>query len=99
MVVGGDTFIDHILGLNKFENVYGQQQRYPQLDLKDLEDQDLDYILLSSEPFPFKIAHQKELQKQFPKVEIKLVDGEYFSWYGSRLLGAFEYFKSLRKTN
>jgi len=27
--------------------------------------------------------------------EIKLVDGEYFSWYGSRLGQAFSYFKTL----
>ncbi len=36
--------------------------------------------------------HIAELQAIYPQVEIKLVDGEMFSWYGSRLLHAAEYF-------
>jgi len=50
---------------------------------------------LSSEPFPFKAKHVEEFQTQFPDKTIKIVDGEYFSWYGSRLLGAYKYFKTL----
>jgi hypothetical protein len=30
-----------------------------------------------------------------PHARLLLVDGEYFSWYGSRLLGAPAYFKTL----
>ncbi len=97
MVVGGDTFIDHMLEINKLKNVYKEKERYPEITLEELEKLKLDYILLSSEPFPFKAKHKEELEKQFPKVIIKLVDGEYFSWYGSRLLKAFDYFNSLQK--
>jgi hypothetical protein len=53
----------------------------------------LDYIFLSSEPYPFKEKHIAELQ-QFTKAKIVLVDGEMFSWYGSRLLGFKNYFEN-----
>ncbi len=52
-------------------------------------------LLLSSEPYPFKQKHIDELQLLLPNCKILLVDGEMFSWYGSRLLEAAEYFKSL----
>jgi hypothetical protein len=31
------------------------------------------------------------------KAQTIIVDGEMFSWYGSRLLKAFDYFKMLHK--
>ncbi len=52
-------------------------------------------ILLSSEPFPFSQKHQAEIQVQFPNAQVILVDGESFSWYGSRLVHAARYFKDL----
>jgi hypothetical protein len=55
-------------------------------------------ILLSSEPFPFKQKHIDELKKILPGKKIILVDGEMFSWYGSRLLKVPEYLKALMKS-
>jgi hypothetical protein len=52
-------------------------------------------ILLSSEPFPFKERHLNELRALVSKTEIQLVDGEVFSWYGSRLLEAVKYFEKI----
>ncbi|PKG43664.1 helical backbone metal receptor [Psychroflexus sp. MES1-P1E] len=92
MVVGSSTFINYMLELNNFENVYAHLQRYPEVDIKALKR--VDYVLLSSEPFLFKEAHKAELSVKDYKIEI--VDGEYFSWYGSRLVKAFSYFKLLR---
>jgi iron complex transport system substrate-binding protein len=92
MVVGSSTFINYMLELNNFENVYAHLQRYPEVDIKALKR--VDYVLLSSEPFPFKEVHKAELSLEDYKIEI--VDGEYFSWYGSRLVKAFSYFKLLR---
>ncbi|MEM9361785.1 MAG: helical backbone metal receptor [Bacteroidota bacterium] len=94
MVAGKDTYINHMLEINGFENVFANQNRYPTTTLEELSQLSLDLILLSSEPFPFKETHQKKLQEELG-VKVKLVDGEYFSWYGSRLLGAFQYFRSL----
>lgn len=52
-------------------------------------------ILLSSEPYPFKQKHIDALQKELPGITIRLVNGEMFSWYGSRLLLVPDYFKEL----
>ena len=97
MVVGSGTFIDHMLAINNYENSYRVKERYPLVSLEDLKELSLDYILLSSEPFPFTEKHKKELKNKLPNVKVKLVDGEYFSWYGSRLLSAFSYFETLNK--
>ncbi len=96
MVVGADTFINSMLELNGWENGFSSYEgRYPEIDLKHLKGLDLDLILLSSEPFPFKEKHILELQ-QFTSARIEIVDGEFFSWYGSRTLLAFQYFKKFR---
>jgi len=97
MVAGGDTFINYLLKLNGWVNVFENNEgRYPEIDLKELKNLKPDLILLSSEPYPFKEKHIEEL-RQICNVRIELVDGEYFSWYGSRLIPAFEYFKKFQK--
>ncbi|MGJ5641996.1 ABC transporter substrate-binding protein [Formosa sp. S-31] len=97
MVAANQTFINYVLQLNKLENVYGNLERYPEVDLASVNKVSPDYILLSSEPFPFKTVHKTEMELHCPASKIILVDGEMFSWYGSRLLKAFAYFKSLRE--
>lgn len=92
MVAGKSTFIDTLLQLNNFENVY-REDRYPVTSLEELKERKPDLILLSSEPYPFSEKHIEFFENT--GAEIKLVDGEYFSWYGSRLLDAIEYFKNL----
>ena len=92
MVAGKNTFIDTLLQLNNFENVF-KEQRYPVTDLEELKAKKPDLILLSSEPYPFSEKHMEYFKNI--GAEIKLVDGEYFSWYGSRLIGAMDYFKNL----
>ena len=96
MVAGGNTFIDTLLQLNNYHNVFGHKDRYPEIDPDDLASKDLDLILLSSEPYPFKKQHEKELQK-YSSATIIQVDGEAFSWHGSYLIKALEYFKTLHK--
>jgi len=96
MVAGSNTIIDHLLSLNKFENVFVDLPRYPEVDINSLIGKNKpDYVFLSSEPYPFKEKHIEELKEVLPDANILLVDGEYFSWYGTRLLGAFRYYKSL----
>ncbi|MEP3837082.1 MAG: helical backbone metal receptor [Algibacter sp.] len=97
MVAASNTFIDYLLQLNQFENVFASKMRYPEIDILDFAtNENIELVLLSSEPFPFKETHQKALQENYPNAKIILVDGEMFSWYGSRLTKAFTYFKSLR---
>lgn len=95
MVAGNNTFINTILDFLGFSNAFAnKKERYPVIDRNELNEMDL--VLLSSEPFPFKERHT-EFFKQFTDAKIILVDGEYFSWYGSRLLLAFDYFDELLK--
>ncbi|MDT0650697.1 ABC transporter substrate-binding protein [Autumnicola edwardsiae] len=92
MVAGKETFINELLKLNRFENVF--TGRYPETNLEELQNLNLDLILLSSEPFPFKAKH-KEIFENID-AEVILVDGEFFSWYGSRLTKAMDYFLRLQ---
>jgi ABC-type Fe3+-hydroxamate transport system substrate-binding protein len=94
MVAASNTFIDCMLNEAGFVNVFNAQKRYPEIDLDNTKLKEADVILLSSEPFPFKDQHILELKLQFPNKTIKIVDGELFSWYGSRLLKSYTYFKS-----
>lgn len=95
MTIGGDTFIHDMLGHIGFENIFGKHTRYPPFTLSELKAKQPDIILLSSEPFPFKQKHLDELREVFPNTPIQLVDGEAFSWYGTRFLKRFDYFQSL----
>ena len=95
MTVGGDTFINAMMETAGFENIYKNKNRYPEITIEELNISNCELLLLSSEPFPFKEKHVEEIKAQGFKGQILLVDGEMFSWYGSRLLKAPEYFKNL----
>jgi ABC-type Fe3+-hydroxamate transport system substrate-binding protein len=88
------TFIDELLVYLNVENFFADQERYPEWIPDSNNAPDL--LFLSSEPYPFQEKHAIELQKVFPKTRIHLVDGEMFSWYGSRLQWSFDYFKKLK---
>jgi ABC-type Fe3+-hydroxamate transport system substrate-binding protein len=102
MTVGGDTFIHAMLEAAGFDNIFAQQTRYPEITVNDLlmdpehGSKGCQLLLLSSEPYPFKEKHINELQALLPSTRILLVDGEMFSWYGSRLQWAPAYFSELR---
>jgi len=80
-----NTFIHEMLTLAGFENCLKDQERYPELSLIDLTTLNPDLVFLSSEPYPFSEKHVEEIQLLFPNAKILLVDGEMFSWYGSRM--------------
>jgi ABC-type Fe3+-hydroxamate transport system substrate-binding protein len=95
MVAGGNTFINAMMKVAGFENVFAGQSRYPETNMDELISKAPEVILLSSEPFPFSTKHKEVLQPYFPGTKIVLTDGELFSWYGSRLLKAPDYFRDL----
>jgi len=97
MVAGGDTFIHDMMNRCGFKNIFEERLRYPEINLKELQTLNCKVLLLSSEPFPFRKKHKDELQPLLPNTTMLLVDGEMFSWYGSRLLYAPNYFTQLRK--
>jgi len=98
MAVAKNTFIDEMLLQAGFRNALTDRTRYPELTASDLQKVNPDHIFLSSEPYPFREKHFAELKELCPRASIHLVDGEVFSWYGSRLLQAPAYFRELRKT-
>lgn len=95
MTAGGDTFISDVLSRCHFQNIFAQKNRYPEVTVSELQTANCQLLLLSSEPYPFKQKHIDELRAHLPDTKIILVDGELFSWYGSRLLIAADYFKKL----
>lgn len=97
MSIGRDTFIFHMLEEAKFESVV-YDLRYPPLTIDEIKQSSADYIFLSSEPFPFKQKDINEIMDKLGKTKSILVDGTYFSWYGSRMASAYEYFEGLHKS-
>jgi ABC-type Fe3+-hydroxamate transport system substrate-binding protein len=95
MAAGSQTFIHDMLIRCGFENVFVGSARYPEITPEQLSAANPDYIFLSSEPFPFSRKYIAEFRKIGPEAIIKIVDGEMFSWYGSRLLLSVPYFRQL----
>lgn len=97
MTINQDTFIHTLLTQCGFENAFADlsHSRYPELTVEQIENANLDAIFLSSEPFPFAEKHRTVFVELFPNTTVRLVDGEMFSWYGSRLERAVPYFQEL----
>ena len=96
MCAGQNTFINYVLKHIGFKNLISIS-RYPQINEFELIRLQPDFCLLSSEPFPFKEKHINNLKNIVPNSKIMMVDGEIFSWYGSRLLHLKKYVIGLKK--
>lgn len=95
MTIGGDTFINNMLEKCGLQNVFAGKKRYPEITIDQIKETDFQLLLLPSEPYPFQQKHLTDWQKTLPNRKIQLVNGEYFSWYGSRLLYAPDYFREI----
>ncbi len=94
MVAGDNTFINDMIYRAGWKNAFALD-RYPELRIDDIRNASPDVILLSSEPYPFKEKHIEEFKTICPQAQVLIVDGELFSWYGSRLLKTVAYLQSL----
>ena len=94
MTIGSDTFIHDVLEKIGVENIAKNQLRYPEISLEEMSE--ADFILLSSEPYPFQNKHIKELQEQMPNSKIIMVDGEAFSWFGTHIAKCGNYYQKLK---
>ncbi len=94
MAAGHGTFIHDMLSRIGLTNVV-TDERYPELSVDQMKVLNPGVVFLSSEPFPFRERHIEEVQRLFPQSNVITVDGEMFSWYGSRLKYAPEYFRIL----
>jgi ABC-type Fe3+-hydroxamate transport system substrate-binding protein len=97
MAAGKGTFIDSMVHRCGFDNIFSQT-RYPEITAEALIVADPELVLLSSEPYPFADKHIAEFKALLPNARVLLVDGEMFSWYGSRLLEAPAYFAGLAES-
>lgn len=96
MTAGGDTFIHDMMERCGLRNQFASSKRYPATTIAGLKEMGCQMVLLSSEPYPFGEKEMAELKMFLPDANIELVNGEYFSWYGSRLQKAPEYFEQLQ---
>lgn len=92
MAAAHNTFINDVLEKVGFENALSKEySRYPELNKEEISKLDVDYVFLSSEPFPYTEKHIEEWERLVPQAKVKLVDGELFSWYGIRFIGIKKY--------
>jgi len=98
MAAANHTFINAMLKEGGWDNALEDDfERYPEVAWEDIISVSPQHIFLSSEPFPFKEKHIAEIRERLPHSQVMLVDGEMFSWYGSRMIKAFPYFDTIRK--
>jgi ABC-type Fe3+-hydroxamate transport system substrate-binding protein len=95
MAAGENTFIGDVIRKIGLTNcIQDSNSRYPELTLDQISELNPDLIFLSSEPFPFNESHAEKITRTY-KGRIEFVDGELFSWYGSRMEKMKPYFTSL----
>jgi ABC-type Fe3+-hydroxamate transport system substrate-binding protein len=95
MAAGGDCFIHDMMERCGWLNIFAARPRYPVTSIEAIREAGCELLLLSSEPFPFGRSHVQELSRALPATRVLAVDGQFFSWYGSRMLQAPEYFRQL----
>lgn len=83
MAAGGDTYIASVLRWWGGQNIFDALPRYPTVDGTEPAWQLQPEVLLSSEPFPFQPKHAAPWRQR--GLNVQFVDGEAFSWYGSRM--------------
>ncbi len=100
MSINADTFINDMLLRCGWNNVFAARtdSRYPEVSDDELKAANPKLVLLSSEPFPFAEKHMAHFKTLLPDAHILLVDGEMFSWYGTRHLHSVNYFKELQQS-
>lgn len=95
MVAASHTFICDMLRIAGFQNAFVHLDRYPAVGMMEIAEADPELVMLSSEPYPFSQKHVAGWQEELPGATTILVDGEIFSWYGTRMLRAPQYFRQL----
>ena len=94
MTVSRDTYISKTLALVNWQTVgHRESVRYPQLEPAGGVLREVDLVLFSSEPFPFKARHVSEFEERYrpQRARLEHIDGEMVSWYGSRAVHGLEY--------
>ncbi|MDX6232789.1 MAG: hypothetical protein QOH68_1789 [Nocardioidaceae bacterium] len=86
MVVGGRTFTGDLAGRLGLINAFSDgDERYPKVDLADIDSPDVDLVLLPDEPYVFTADDGPEA---FAHTPTRLVSGRSLTWYGPSMLTA-----------
>ncbi|GAB4198808.1 MAG: helical backbone metal receptor [Bacteroidia bacterium] len=98
MAVGNNTYIHDILSKIQCTNACNGKPRYFEITPDEIKQLNPDYVLLSSEPFPFNQKHKAELESHLPDTcKVLLIDAEVFSWYGVKMKYLPDYLLHLRE--
>lgn len=93
MVVGSSTFTGDLARRLGLANVYAEHaDRYPHVDVRELDAAGADAVLLPDEPYLFTDDDGPEA---FPRTPTELVSGRLLTWYGPSLVEAH---RSLART-
>lgn len=87
MVVGARTFTNDLVRRRGWVNVYGSpdHDRYPHVDVAELDRAGADVVLLPDEPYLFTATDGPEA---FTRTPVELVSGRLLTWYGPSLIAA-----------
>lgn len=96
MTVSQDTYIARMMAEMGWRAWHpaDSDARYPVFRWSDAVVQEIDGVLLSTEPYRFTEAHADALERRIGK-PVMLVDGEMMSWYGSRAIAGLRYLRGL----
>lgn len=97
MAVGSKTYMHDLIETSGFQNGFAHWQRYPQLNLEDIERQAPQFLILPSEPYAFKMEDQNELEALLPKTRVICAPGETLTWPGVKMLEGLKFFESLKE--
>ena len=101
MTVSPDTYISRMLSTVGWETFPSESDvRYPPVELKPSLLQDVDFVLLSSEPYIFRERHCVEIIDHLSSdshTRVALIDGAMTSWYGSRAIRGLAYLRDFRR--
>jgi ABC-type Fe3+-hydroxamate transport system substrate-binding protein len=101
MTVARATYISRILALVGWDTVPATAGvRYPEIKLDASMLAGVDRIFLSSEPWRFRERDVLAVKKVLPSrahCDVRLIDGEMTSWYGSRAIAGLAYLRRMRR--
>ena len=86
MVVGSSTFTTDLLARAGLVNVFGRHpERYPHVELEDIDGAGAHLVLLPDEPYVFTAEDGPEA---FARTPSTLVSGRLLTWYGPAMVEA-----------
>lgn len=101
MTVSRDTYISRMLSLIGWQTTPSQSEtRYPVIDPSQVL-AEVNIVLLASEPYAFQLSDIAAFRTSYPKYggEIRWIDGELVSWYGSRAIRGLRYLRALAEAD